>query len=143
MLFKVDVARAFRNLCVDPVDCIKLGIKWNGQYFIDKAIAFGGVTLHCYIDDYIGVLPRDKAQNAFEQLCTLLRELGLPMNLEKLTPPTKCLTCLGIEVDVDRNVMRIQPDKLREIYRECLKVKSKKFLNRKAFQSLLGQTFIH
>ena len=27
MLFKVDVAHAFRNLHVDPADCIKLGIK--------------------------------------------------------------------------------------------------------------------
>ena len=27
MLFKVDVARAFRNLHVDPANCIKLGIK--------------------------------------------------------------------------------------------------------------------
>ena len=161
MLFKVDVAHAFRNLRVDPADCIKLGIKWNGQYFIDKAIAFGwihgtvafqlcsyviafimktrGITLHCYIDDYIGVLPRDRAQNAFEQLCPLLEELGLPMNFENLTPPTKCLTCLGIEVDIDWNVMRIQPDKLQEIYTECLKVKSKKHLSRKAFQSLLGR----
>ena len=161
MLFKVDVARALRNLCVDPADCIKLGIKWNDQYFIDKAIAFGwvhgtaafqlcsdviafiiktrGITLHCYIDDYIGVLLRDKAQNAFEQLCSLLENLGLPMNSEKLTPPTKRLTCLGIEVDIDQNIMRIQPDKLQEIYAECLKVKSKKSLSRKAFQSLLGR----
>ena len=35
--------------------------------------------------------------------------------------------------------MRIQPDKLQEIYAECLKVKSKKSLSRKAFQSLLGR----
>ena len=129
MLFKVDVACAFRNLRVDTADCIKLGIEWKDQYFIDKAITFRwvhgtaafqlcsdtiaymmktrGVTLHCYIDDYIAVLPRDRAQNAFEQLCTLLEELGLPMNLEQLTSPTKCLTCLGIEIDIDKNVMRI------------------------------------
>ena len=29
VLFKVDVARAFRNLRVDPADALKLGIKWN------------------------------------------------------------------------------------------------------------------
>ena len=98
-----------------------------------------GVRLHCYIDDYIAVLPRDRAQNAFDQLCALLKELGLPMNMDKLTAPTKCLTCLGIEVDIDKNIMRIQPDKSQEIYAECLKVKSKKFLSRKAFQSLLGR----
>ena len=61
------------------------------------------------------------------------------MNLRKLTSPTKCLICLGIKVDIDKNVMRIQPDKLQDIYAECPKFKSKKFLSRKAFQSLLGR----
>ena len=78
MLFKVNVALSFRNLHMDPADCIKLGIKWNNQYFSDKAIVFGwvhmtwafqlcsytiafimktrGVRLHCYIDDYIAVV---------------------------------------------------------------------------------------
>ena len=41
------------------------------------------------------------------------------MNLDKLTSSAKCLTCLGIEVDMDKNVMRNQPDKLQEIYAEC------------------------
>ena len=161
MLFKVDVARAFRNLRLDLVNCIKLGIKWKDQYFIDKAITFGwvhgtaafqlcsdiiafimkisGVTLHCHIDDYITIFPCESRQNTFLQLFTLLKELGLPMNCEKLTPPTKCLTCLGIEVDIDKNVMRIQPDKLQEIYAECLNIRFKKSLSQKAFQSLLGR----
>ena len=41
VLFKVDVARAFRNLRVDPADCIKFGIKWEGSYYLDGAVAFG------------------------------------------------------------------------------------------------------
>ena len=34
-LSKIDVARAFRNLRVDPVDTLKFGIYWPGKYFID------------------------------------------------------------------------------------------------------------
>ena len=37
---KMDVARAFRNLRVDPADAIKLGIKWQDDIFIDVSVAF-------------------------------------------------------------------------------------------------------
>ena len=72
VLFKVDVARAFRNLRVDPVNALKFGIKWADAFYVDLAVAFGwthgsgafqilsdssrfimakkGVKLHCYID---------------------------------------------------------------------------------------------
>ena len=43
VLFKVDVARAFRNLPVDPADSLKFGPKVNNQYFLDKSVAFGWV----------------------------------------------------------------------------------------------------
>ena len=33
---KIDVARAFRNLRVDPADAVKLGMKWNNDIFIEK-----------------------------------------------------------------------------------------------------------
>ena len=42
-LAKVDVARAFRNLRVDPADALKFGIKWQDQYFLDIGVTFGWV----------------------------------------------------------------------------------------------------
>ena len=41
VLFKVDMARAFRNLRVDPADSLKFGIKWNDAFYVDVGIAFG------------------------------------------------------------------------------------------------------
>ena len=41
MLFKIDVARAFQNLRVDPVDVMKLGMSWGGQYYLSSAVVFG------------------------------------------------------------------------------------------------------
>ena len=35
VLYKIEVARAFRNLTVDPVDVVKLGISWKG-YFLPE-----------------------------------------------------------------------------------------------------------
>ena len=110
-LAKVDVARAFRNLRVDPADALKFGIKWQNQYFLDIGVAFGWVhgssafqmvsdavtyimarrhhRLFAYIDDYIIVGHKDAATRAFEDLVALLQELGLPIGTEKLHPPVK------------------------------------------------------
>ena len=102
-----------------------------------NAIAFimakQDVKLHCYIDDYVVVVPRARTEAAFQFLRTLLQDLGLPVNLDKLTPPTKRLTCLGIEVDIEANVLRIAPDKLDEIHQECVLVRQKMHLTRKQF----------
>ena len=87
VLFKVDVACAFRNLTVDPADALKLGIKWKNAFYMDIAIAFSlmhgsgafqilsdaivfimakkGLKLHCYIDDYIAVSSKHKAKQEF------------------------------------------------------------------------------
>ena len=97
------------------------------------------VKLHCYIDDYVAVVPRVRAEAAFQCLRTLLHDLGLPVNPAKLTPPTKRLTCLGIEVNIEANVLRIAPDKLYEIYRECVLVRQKTHLTKKQFQALMGK----
>ena len=108
-LAKVDVARAFRNLRVDPADALKFGIKWQDQYFLDIGVAFGWVhgssafqmvsdavtyimakchhKIFAYIDDYIIVGHKDTATRAFQDLLFLLDELGLPISTEKLPPP--------------------------------------------------------
>ena len=123
MLFKIDVARVFRNLRADPVDAVKLGICWANKWYIDPAIAFGWATVtsafqmvadaisfimakeNCktfaYVDDFIGVAPRAVASTHFQKLSDLLTELGLPMNPNKKTPPCRSLTCLGITINID------------------------------------------
>ena len=89
---------------MDPADCLKLGIKWRNQYYINKSVAFSWVhgtaayqllsdsiafmmkdkaNIHCYFDDYVVVLPESKANVVFNYLCALLNELGLPLNEHK------------------------------------------------------------
>ena len=161
VLFKVDVARAFRNVRVDPVNALEFCIKWADAFYIDLVIAFGwthrsgafqilsdavafimaknGVKLYCYIDDYIVISSKHKASQEFALLCNLLTDLGLPINENKLTPPTKRLTCLGIDIDIDTNTMSITQDKLEAIYAECITVSNKNSLSKHAYQSLLGK----
>jgi hypothetical protein len=40
-IFKVDLARAFRQLHVDPFDIKYLGLRWEGGYYVDTSVPFG------------------------------------------------------------------------------------------------------
>ena len=68
-----------------------------------------------------------------------MAELGLPLNCDKLTPPTKCLTCLGIDIDIASNTMSILENKLKYIHDECISVSTRTWLSRRVYQSLLGK----
>ena len=161
-LSKIDVATAFSNLHVDPADNnLKLGIKWQDDVYIDPAVTFGwvhgsvafqhisnaityiasraGVNKVAYIDDYVIILPKATAQRHFDTLASILSQLGLPSNQEKQTPPCRALTCLGIKIDIDKNTLSIDPDKLTSIYAECQTVTNRCHLTKRAFQSLLGK----
>ena len=90
MLAKIDVARAFRNLRVDPADAFKFGIHWNNKFYLDIVVAFGWVhgsasfqmtsdtilymmanensSIFVYIDDFVIVAPQDDAMHQFTKL---------------------------------------------------------------------------
>ena len=38
---KIDIARAFRNLRVDPVGALKFGLSWHGNLYVDAGVMFG------------------------------------------------------------------------------------------------------
>ena len=142
-LFKVDVARAFRNLRVEPADAMKLGIRWKNNYYLDGSAVFGwvhgsaafqllsdaiafimaqkGYQMFAYIDDYILVNDIGDAGQAFDSLIHLLNELGIPINQDKLPPPPPCekLTCL---IDIRHNIVSIDKAKLEQIHEECISV---------------------
>ena len=143
------------------MDAVKLGIYWQGEYFLDLSVAFGwvhgsatfqrlsdaivyimrrkGYDLVAYIDDYIGIAPAEVAHSQFDFLSSILTRLGLPMNPDKRVPPCKALTCLGIHVDIDKASLSIDHDKFRAIHTECFHVSGKKYLSKRSFQSLLGK----
>ena len=146
---------------MDPVDAVKFGIYWDNCFYLDQSVAFGwthgsaafqmvsdavvhvmresGASVFAYIDDYIGISPRRDAMRHFRQLHKLMQELGLPINVDKLNPPCKDLTCLGIRIQIPEASLSIDPHKLRDIHDECLHITHRKYLSRKDFQSLLGK----
>ena len=163
LLAKIDISRAFRNIRVDPADALKLGIIWQNKYYLDISAAFGwlhgttafemctsdisayfrqkNITMYPYIDDCLFVLESDPALDQFRFAKDVICKLGLPINGDKLTPPSTKITCLGIVVDILANTLSIDLEKINDIKAHCLNTASKKFLSRRAFQSLLGKLF--
>ena len=45
MRCKIDIARTFCNIRANPVDAVKEGITWAGQWYIDPAIVFGWASV--------------------------------------------------------------------------------------------------
>ena len=165
-LFKIDISRAFRNLRLDPKDYDVMGVTHKQQVFIDLSVAFGiktgsalcervtdilrdimtsrGCAVHNYIDDVIGVDAKNDAQLSFATLKALFCYLGIPINPDKLEPPSQWLICMGIMVDVEKGQISIPEDKLLEIKNICNQWASKTFATRRQLQSLLGRLlYIH
>jgi hypothetical protein len=120
-LFKIDLARAFRQLSIDPADIVNLGLEVEGQFFLDRSLPFGwrsgtlacqrvtdcvryilaskGIVVTNYIDDFIGICPASLAQHQFRETLNLLKELNLTVSGEKTLKPHWRVTCLGIDID--------------------------------------------
>ena len=161
LLSKIDVSRAFCNLRTDPGDFDLLGLSWNGESYLDISIPMGlktgsalrqrttdvirhimmsqGVATYNYIDDVICIHKRPNANAEFELLYSLFEFLGVPINPKKVVPPSKTLTCMGIDVNVDTKQLTIPYQKVSEILDLCKTYAKAKAFTKKQLQSLLGK----
>jgi hypothetical protein len=140
-IFKIDLARAFRQLHVDPFDIKYLGLYWRGAYYVDTAVPFGyrhgtqacvrvtdairyilsrmGVFVLNYIDDIIGIAPDNVADVHFKNTLNLFNKLDFLISSSKTIPPTSVATCLGIVFNIQIGVLQIPSIKLQEIVSLC------------------------
>ena len=132
------MARAYRQLPLDPGDCPLVCFNFQGAYYPDTNLPFG---LHCaashcqditsritrelnrkgavvlsYIDDFGGVAT-DQATAAthFNNLRTLLAKLGLQEVAHKASPPSQVMVWLGFQFDTVAMTVSLPQDKLSEI----------------------------
>ena len=141
LLYKVDLSRAFRQLCIDPLDFNLLCLKWESGYFLDTFSPFGhkggssactrlsdffrylmckrNYVVYNYIDNIMGIGPESRVFVSFHYLLQLLENLGFPISTSKLiSPQTEC-NCLGIMVNKVKNTLAVPSQKLAEILRKC------------------------
>jgi hypothetical protein len=166
LLFKIDLARAFRQIPLDPLDAAYLGIHWAGKDYIDCFLPFGwrhgsaacqritdivrfilkkqNVTVVNYIDDLIGIAPVNDAYRAFELTKETLSQIGLKISEEKTVPPSEECICLGITINTVTHTLSIPPTKLKAIINMCTQYQKQEKLTKKKIQSILGSLiYVH
>ena len=164
-LAKADIKSAFRLLPVSPLDFVQLGIKFNGSYYIDKCMPFGCAIacatfekfatfiewavsrqlnrvhhgiLH-YLDDFLFVGSSfDRCQEILRIFHSVCTDLAIPIAHDKSEGPVRCLTFLGLTVDVPRREVRIPQAKVHEIMDKLTQFASHSKQTLRAFQSLIG-----
>ena len=77
------------------------------------------VNVYSYVDDIICVHQRHNVKHEFRALYSLFEFLGLPINPKKLCPPSRSLTCMGIDVNVDTGTLTIPQDKCLHVLDMC------------------------
>ncbi len=132
LIAKADVKAAYRNIPVHPRDRWLLGVKWEGETFVDGTLPFGlrsapllftavgdamewiatqrgAGWLRNYIDDFVAVGQRgtdqcERAMSIFKETC---RRLGMPLDENKEEGPSEVLTFLGMEIDTVKMEVRL------------------------------------
>ena len=161
VLATIDISRAYRNFQTCPADWPLLVVCHDDLYYIDRALPFGsrmsswymtnialficralserGVQSLMYLDDLLLIAPDHLAAERSYQLATsLFSELGLPIAVNKLVPPTRDLVWLGIRFDLENNTLAIPGKKLEEIRETIISTIGKQTVTVKQLQRVIG-----
>ena len=160
-MYKVDLHRYFRQLDLDPGDYSLIGYIIQGKLYFDKKVPMGvrsgpyiaqrvssAITwilqqleyfLLNYVDDFVGAEVQARAQEAYEFLSKVLRDIGAQTSPEKRIPPTTRLEFLGTTFDSQKMTMEVPPNKLAEIKEELSRWKELTHITRRDMESLIGK----
>ncbi len=144
LLAKMDVRQAYRNIPVQPEDRRLLGMRWQGDTYVDAVLPFGlrsaplifsavgdaiawimeqhGVAwLDHYIDDFItagrpGGMECARNATVMKAVC---QQVGMPIEPEKDEGPATTITFLGLELDTIALEVRLPQEKLASLRRPC------------------------
>ena len=140
LLSKVDIKHAYRLLPVRPADWPLLVYYWEGKYYVDLKVPFGGrssasiftsfadlvcwvltekytlIVIH-YSDDFLLFSIQDLAQALLdlETLKFVFSYLDIPIQVDKLLGPDTVMQYLGLILDTDSFSISVPQDKVRDI----------------------------
>lgn len=161
-LWKADLARAYRQFRIDPLDTPLLAIKFRNNYYLDLCPSFGcrtssaacqrvsnalvyilakeGHTVLAYLDDYASCHSSlAKAQEGFDNFISTAKELGLDLAIHKCVQPTNKIEWLGYSIDSNKMEVSIPVTKMQDFVKECSTWLSKRKASKRAIQSLIGR----
>ena len=162
-LIKLDLSNAYRIVPVHPDDQPLLGLSWQGNTYMDRALPFGlrsapkifnavadflAWALHCegvlllihYLDDFLIFGPPGTkiASTARWLVEALLRDFGAPIAEHKTEGPSTCITFLGIIIDTVLFQLRLPSEKVDRLQHLLSHWEKKRCCTRKELESLLG-----
>ena len=151
MMAKIDIRHAFRLCPVRKVDWPLLCYYWQGSYFVDTRLPFGGrsspaifntfadaltwilnyhglvdFVIH-YLDDFfLCAEKKSTCQLWMDIFHSIMDELGIPIADDKTVGPLTCIVFLGIEIDTIEQCLRLPREKLDQIMSLLVDWKNKK-----------------
>ena len=162
-LVKLDVKDAYRIVPVHPADYHLLGISWEGNIYVDRALPFGlrsapkifnavadilgwvfsqsGIRHHLhYLDDFLllGAPHSREAAQALDIALKVFDSLGIPVATHKTEGPSTILIFLGILIDTKRFELRLPEDKLTRLQEMMRQWAGRRTCTRKELESLVG-----
>lgn len=162
VLATIDIQRAYINIPVCPLDYPLLGISFRGQYYVDTALPFGarnsslvmqklagfitralaarGIASYMFLDDLVLILDPDRDPNHdFLTALALFRTLGLPIAYDKIQPPSRAITYLGINIDLVHRELSVPGQKIQDFLALIHQVSHSKYIPIRQFQSIIGK----
>ena len=160
---KEDFKSAFCNVPMQFADLQLLGIKVEGQFFIDNCLPFrasiscaifedistlihwiaerrAGHALIHYLDDLFTVHKLayvcSNIMGSFKQVC---QEIGIPVTPEKAVGPVQVIQFLGLTIDTILMVIKVLDDKRADILKILTKMVQKRKVTSLDLQSLVGK----
>lgn len=160
-LAAIDIARAYRNFPLEPLDWPLNCIAFNDEHFIDTCMPFGsrlsslymqriasmlqralahrGVVSIIYLDDALLISPRCvDPEDQFRVAIAMFREVGLPIAWSKLIAPTTVVKFLGIIIDVDARELCMPHEKIQNFIELARRISLKRAVTRRELQSVIG-----
>ena len=153
-LAKLDIAKAYRMVPIHLDDRYLMGMKWQGQIYLDSALPFGlrsapkvfnavadglewvirsrGVRFVAhYLDDFMVITKphSDECDVALSTALSTCDNLGCPTAPEKQEGPTTCISFLGIIIDTMAQELCLPVEKIERL----------QALSKRELLSLIGQ----
>ncbi len=164
MLAKFDVQGAFRTVPVHPEDRWLLGMRWQGNTYVDKVLPFGlrsapkiysavadgllwilraqdDVNSIHYLDDFLlfGAPDTPQCEVILSRALARCTCLGVPVAPDKTDGPSMVLVFLGIQLDTRSLTMSLPSSKLERLRTTIRMWMGKKSCSKRELLSIIGQ----
>ena len=161
-LYTLDIANAYKNFPIDPMEWPLLTLIWNGQYYIENRLPFGArnssvtmqslalAILHIlkkhdiqgwmYLDDLL-VMSKgpEKAKRDVEIITKIFTELGLPTVPHKAQGPKQVVEWIGIIFDMEQFTLSVPEKKLQQVITNIQNLYHRETVTETEMQSVVGK----